>query len=289
MRSSKGKRAAKPSADMVEFLAYSGWRVGEARKLRWQDVNFKHARITIVGDEQTGTKNRKAKTVPMSPPLIRLLQRLRDQSTPPPKVHDFVFGVDNPRKAIATACKALGYPDATGAPPPFASSTRISPVRVLHMKSTPCGKTRSSGLSSISQPFFLAIVFAPSSPSFSASLTRSSGEAASHSIWRAVPAVCAGRARFDATACCTLVGAFAKPAAPVIKQQHMKMNLHINRTLQNRAGSRPCHTVWRFVALADSRITQTTVVYYREPERLAPAARRRLGHYEKITTALHLL
>lgn len=113
MRSSKGKRAAKPSADMVEFLAYSGWRVGEARKLRWQDVNFKHGRITIVGDEQTATKNRKAKTVPMSPPLIRLLQRLRDQSTPAPKVYDFVFGVDNPRKPIATACEALGYPSFT--------------------------------------------------------------------------------------------------------------------------------------------------------------------------------
>ena len=80
MRSNKGKRDAAESSDMVEFLGYSGWRVGEARNLQWQHINFELGQITIVGDEHTGTKNRKAKTVPMSAPLVRLLQRLRNQS-----------------------------------------------------------------------------------------------------------------------------------------------------------------------------------------------------------------
>lgn len=113
MRSSKGKRDAAESADMVEFLGYSGWRVGEARNLRWQHVNFELGHITIVGDEHTGTKNRKAKTVPMSVPLVRLLQRLRNQSQQPVQPAGRVFAVENPRKAIGTACKALGHPSFT--------------------------------------------------------------------------------------------------------------------------------------------------------------------------------
>jgi integrase len=110
MRSNKGKRNADQSADMVEFLGYAGWRVGEARNLQWQHVNFELGQITIAGDEHTGTKNRKTKTVPMSAPLVRLLRRLRDQSAPPFQPTDRVFAVDNPRKGISTACKALGFP-----------------------------------------------------------------------------------------------------------------------------------------------------------------------------------
>jgi integrase len=113
MRCNKGKRDAAESADMVEFLGYSGWRVGEARNLHWQHVNFELGQITIVGDEQTGTKNRKAKTVPMSVPLVRLLQCLLDHSEQPVEPTGRVFAIENPRKAIATACKALGYPSFT--------------------------------------------------------------------------------------------------------------------------------------------------------------------------------
>ena len=110
MRSNKGKRDAEQSADIVEFLGYSGWRVGEARNLRRQHVNFELGQITIAGDENTVTKNRKAKTVPMSPPLLRLLQRLRDESASASLPSERVFAVDNPRKAIATACNGLKFP-----------------------------------------------------------------------------------------------------------------------------------------------------------------------------------
>jgi integrase len=113
MRSNKGKRDAEQSADMVEFLGYAGWRVGEARNLRWQHVNFELGQITVAGDEHTATKNRKAKTVPMSAPLLRLLQRLLNQSVQAPHPTDRVFAVDNPRKAMATACKALRFPSFT--------------------------------------------------------------------------------------------------------------------------------------------------------------------------------
>jgi integrase len=113
MRSNKGKRDAAESSDMVEFLGYSGWRVGEARNLQWQHINFELGQITIVGDEHTGTKNRKAKTVPMSAPLVRLLQRLRNQSGESVQPAGRVFAVENPRKAIVTACKTQCYPSFT--------------------------------------------------------------------------------------------------------------------------------------------------------------------------------
>lgn len=112
MRTNRGKRDAQSSADVVEFLGYAGWRVGEARHLRWQDINFELGLITIVGDEETGTKNRKAKTVPMSAPVKRLLEKLR-AAAPDARGGDGVFQVENPRKPLATACRALRFPSFT--------------------------------------------------------------------------------------------------------------------------------------------------------------------------------
>lgn len=110
MRTNKGKRDAEQSADMVEFLGYSGWRKGEATNLRWEHVNFELGQITIAGDAETGPKNRRAKTVPMSPPLVRLLTRLRGELPQPPQAAERLFAVDNPRKGMETTCKTLGYP-----------------------------------------------------------------------------------------------------------------------------------------------------------------------------------
>jgi len=44
---------AKAGADLVEILAYSGCRPGEARALRWKHVNFDSNRLIV-----PGTKNR---------------------------------------------------------------------------------------------------------------------------------------------------------------------------------------------------------------------------------------
>jgi len=110
MRSNKGKRDAEQSADLVEFLGYSGWRLGEAGNLQWQHINMELGQITIAGDAETGTKNRRAKTVPMSAPLVRLLKRLRSELPNAAVATDRVLAVDNPRGAMNTACKALGYP-----------------------------------------------------------------------------------------------------------------------------------------------------------------------------------
>jgi integrase len=69
---------AAPGANLVELLAYSGMRLGEARALTWRDVNFKAGTITVTGGE-AGTKNREQRVVPMTGALQALLTRLKKQ------------------------------------------------------------------------------------------------------------------------------------------------------------------------------------------------------------------
>jgi len=47
----------KKCADLVEFLAYSGCRKGEAARVEGQHCDFAKGEITILGDPVTGTKN----------------------------------------------------------------------------------------------------------------------------------------------------------------------------------------------------------------------------------------
>ncbi len=66
---------AKEAADFVEFLAYSGLRLGEARAVRWRDVNFELNTLLVTGGAD-GTKNHEVRTVPLFPPL-KLLEGMR--------------------------------------------------------------------------------------------------------------------------------------------------------------------------------------------------------------------
>ncbi len=68
---------AKHAVTLVELLACSGMRLGEAVALRWEEVNFAGERFTVTGGEQ-GTKNHKARLVPIFPNLRCLLELLRE-------------------------------------------------------------------------------------------------------------------------------------------------------------------------------------------------------------------
>src|SRR4029077_18175642 len=71
-----GHRSTGEAADLVEFLAYSGCRVAEARSVRWRDINTKLGTLLITGGE-FGTKNQEALTIPLFAPLARLLDSMR--------------------------------------------------------------------------------------------------------------------------------------------------------------------------------------------------------------------
>ena len=63
---------AQPAAELIEFLAYSGLRLGgEACEVRWRDVNFDLNTLVVTGGEN-GTKNHEFRVVPLFPPLRQI-------------------------------------------------------------------------------------------------------------------------------------------------------------------------------------------------------------------------
>ncbi len=96
------------SADLVEFLAYTGLRVkSEAAFVIWMDCDFERGEIIVRGDPQTGTKSSELRRVPMIPDCRRLLERLRsERPTEPPG--GLVMRVRECQGAINRACKILG-------------------------------------------------------------------------------------------------------------------------------------------------------------------------------------
>jgi integrase len=103
-------RRAWDGADLVELLAYSGMRIGEAVNLTWADVDFDRGVFTVTGGE-LGTKNLEARTVPLFPALRELLQRIRGGRSPAPT--DRVIPISDAKKAIDTACQKAKLPHFT--------------------------------------------------------------------------------------------------------------------------------------------------------------------------------
>ena len=104
------QQKAKPGADLVELLAYSGCRIAEATALTWVDVDFDKNTLTVTGGDR-GTKNYESRVVPMTDALRGLLTRLRDERTPNPS--DAIAQIDSAKRSIATACRRFGFPHFT--------------------------------------------------------------------------------------------------------------------------------------------------------------------------------
>ena len=98
------------SASLVEFLAYSGCRLGEAVGLTWGDVHSKT--ITVTGGEQ-GTKNRECRTVPLFPALRRLLEELKNNLDHEPAQLEKVFSLQSAKRSLSSASTKLGFPHFT--------------------------------------------------------------------------------------------------------------------------------------------------------------------------------
>ena len=87
-------RTSEAAGDMIEFLAFSGCRVGEARRVQWKHISFDHKKIEIMGDPRTGTKNWGTRSIPMIPSMLSLLRHMekrrlsKDPEEPLLKVRD---------------------------------------------------------------------------------------------------------------------------------------------------------------------------------------------------------
>lgn len=95
-------------ADLVEFLAFSGCRKGEAARVEGQHCDFEKGEITIQGDPVTGTKNWEIRRVPMIPDMRRLLERIRGERDEKEFLASPVMRVKECQGAINSACKTLG-------------------------------------------------------------------------------------------------------------------------------------------------------------------------------------
>ena len=102
-----GGRFSRPCADLVEFLAFSGLRIGEAKWVTWRHCDLDKGELLVVGHPEEGTKNRSIRRVPMTRSLIDLLTRLRCEY---PVVSDEapVLLVNEAQKAMDRAAGAIG-------------------------------------------------------------------------------------------------------------------------------------------------------------------------------------
>jgi integrase len=103
---------ALPAADLCEFLAYSGCRLGEGVAVCWGDIDFERKTFTVSGGE-AGTKNYEARVVPLFPALEAFLQRYLEElgGNPPPE--EPVSPIKSAKKAMMAACKKAGLPHFT--------------------------------------------------------------------------------------------------------------------------------------------------------------------------------
>ena len=102
-----GGRFSRDCADLVRFLAYGGFRLGEAGNVTWADCDFKKEEIVVRGDSEEGTKNSEIRRVPMIAEMRQLLERLREtrgEELPAARV----MRVGECQKAMEAAVKKLG-------------------------------------------------------------------------------------------------------------------------------------------------------------------------------------
>lgn len=105
-----GSGFARPAADLVQFLAYGGFRKSEAANITWADCDLKRGKIILRGDPITGLKRRRAgevREVPMISEMRTLLKQMRAKRPNEPQ-NERVMRVFECKKSITTACKKLG-------------------------------------------------------------------------------------------------------------------------------------------------------------------------------------
>lgn len=102
-----GAAQAKDCADLVQFLAFTGCRIGEVPNVRWSDIDWEKGELAVRGDPEHGTKNWEMRLVPMIPDARRLLERVRN-ARPHEAVTESVLRLGECQKAMDRAAKLAG-------------------------------------------------------------------------------------------------------------------------------------------------------------------------------------
>jgi len=96
-----------PAATLVELLAYSGMRLGEATTILWENIDFEKQTFTVTGGER-GTKNLETRVVPLFPALESFLRRILDEGVY--SLSQRISQISNSKKAISKACEVAKIP-----------------------------------------------------------------------------------------------------------------------------------------------------------------------------------
>ena len=93
-------------ADLIRFLAFSGCRISEARKVTWADIDMGREQIRVQ-NAKTRKRNSGAsvRQVPIIPPMRQLLERLQ-KSNPLPSARVCLVG--ECEKSLTRACGIIG-------------------------------------------------------------------------------------------------------------------------------------------------------------------------------------
>jgi len=105
-----GGRFSKPCAELVQFLAFGGMRIGEAKYVTWDDCDFERGQITLRGHPEMGLKSRLAgehRIIPIIDDMRELLGRIK-ASRPHEAKTTPVMQVGECQKAIDRASRILG-------------------------------------------------------------------------------------------------------------------------------------------------------------------------------------
>jgi len=105
VRSQKYADTAKASADLIEFMGSAGLGQAECAGLKWGHINFTSGLIVLIR-KKTGEEF----TIPIYPQVRALIERLNLERGEESGASDLVFGVKDAKKALASACRALGLP-----------------------------------------------------------------------------------------------------------------------------------------------------------------------------------
>jgi integrase len=103
------QKDTKPAADLLEFIAYSGCRLGEAVAAEWQDIDWQRQTLTIKGGKY-GTKNGEVRIIPVFPPLARLLMDMRSRMPTEPAPTDRVLRTRSAKISLTSICERQGIP-----------------------------------------------------------------------------------------------------------------------------------------------------------------------------------
>ena len=90
------------ASNLVEGLAYSGMRIGEARKIFWEHIDFEKNLLTIPGEKTESAP----RIVPMTPAFRALVEKMRGTAAPANDAP--VFRMQTALGSLATACQVVG-------------------------------------------------------------------------------------------------------------------------------------------------------------------------------------